>query len=59
HLIIDALPVDVATMPAYLNKAGLRETSLTTFARQLDLVDPYTFIRKFVDYDREMQQNLD
>lgn len=55
-LVADALPIDIVTIPRFLKKAGLRESSLTKFAKRLDLVDPYTFITKFMDYDREMQQ---
>lgn len=56
ELIADDVPVQVATNPYLMKRSGLKETSLARFARTIGLVDPYNFIQKFMDYDREIKQ---
>lgn len=56
QLIADTEPVQVATDQELIRQGALRETSLYTFAKQIGLIDPYTFIQKFTGYNREMQQ---
>ncbi|MCI5774950.1 MAG: DUF3744 domain-containing protein [Aerococcus sp.] len=57
-IIADTSPVQVITTPDIIQRAALRETSLNQLAAHLDLADPYLFIQKFMDYDREVQQHF-
>ncbi|MDO4670525.1 MAG: DUF3744 domain-containing protein [Aerococcus sp.] len=56
HIIADETPVKVITSPYLVKQSALRTTSLNAFAQRIDLMDPYTFIQKFMDYDREVQR---
>lgn len=56
HIIADETPVKVITSPYLVKQSALRGTSLNALAQRIDLMDPYTFIRKFMDYDREIQR---
>ncbi|MDO4680131.1 MAG: DUF3744 domain-containing protein [Aerococcus sp.] len=56
HIIADETPVKVTTSPYLIQQSALRGTSLNSFAQRIDLMDPYTFIQKFMDYDREVQR---
>lgn len=58
QIVADTDPVQVATDSELIRKGALRETSIYTFAKRIGMLDPYTFIRKFMDYNREIQQNL-
>lgn len=55
-IIADDRPVQIATNVELLKKGALSETSLAQFARAIGLLDPYRFIEKFMDYDREIKQ---
>lgn len=55
-LIADTRPIRVATDYNLIQTAFLRESSLYVFARQIGLVDPYNFIRKFMDFHREVSR---
>ena len=57
EIIADTDPVYVTSNEDLVDQAALRESSLSVFAKRIGLVDPYTFIRKFMDYDREVQQS--
>ncbi|WP_195866616.1 DUF3744 domain-containing protein [Aerococcus sanguinicola] len=57
EIIADTDPVYVTSNENLVDQAALRESSLSVFAKRIGLVDPYTFIRKFMDYDREVQQS--
>lgn len=56
QIIADTTPVHVATDTSLIQMGALRETSIYTFAKQIGMIDPYTFIHKFMDYNREIQQ---
>ncbi|OFK22075.1 hypothetical protein HMPREF2829_00120 [Aerococcus sp. HMSC072A12] len=57
EIIADTDPVHVTSNEDLVDQAALRESSLSVFAKRIGLVDPYAFIRKFMDYDREVQQS--
>lgn len=57
-IIADTSPVKVIITPSIVQKAALRDISLNKLAEHLDLADPYLFIQKFMDYDREVQQQV-
>ncbi|RPA63672.1 ATP-binding cassette domain-containing protein [Aerococcus agrisoli] len=56
ELIADTKPIRVATDHRLIQKAFLSESNLYVFARQIGLMDPYNFIRKFMDYHREINR---
>lgn len=51
-VVADATPVLILVSPDIIEKASLKETSLYTFAKHLDMKDPYAFTEKFIHYDR-------
>ncbi|MEY8371226.1 DUF3744 domain-containing protein [Aerococcaceae bacterium 50-4] len=55
-LIADTQPIRVATDYRLIQRAFLRESNLYIFARQIGLIDPYNFIKKFMDYHREVNR---
>ena len=54
-LLADAEPVAVLTNAELVEAASLKETSLFSFAKQLQLADPFLFTENFVAYDREVR----
>jgi len=54
-LLADTDPIDVLTDEKLIEQASLKETSLFTLAKQLELENPTNFIRKFIQYDREVR----
>lgn len=56
ELIADTQPIRIATDYRLIQRAYLRESNLYIFARQIDLIDPYNFIKKFMDYHREVNR---
>lgn len=54
-LLADTDPIDVLTNEKLIEQASLKETSLFSLAKQLDLDKPANFIRKFIQYDREVR----
>lgn len=51
-VIADASPVMVLATPEIVEAASLKETNLLTFAKQINMTDPYAFTDKFIHYDR-------
>lgn len=56
ELIADTQPIRIATDYRLIQRAFLRESNLYIFARQIGLIDPYNFIKKFMDYHREVNR---
>ncbi|AMB99815.1 hypothetical protein AWM75_07485 [Aerococcus urinaehominis] len=56
QIIADGEAINIVTDPKVVRHSALTESSLYLFARQIGLVDPYGFMRKLLDYDREMQR---
>ncbi|WP_373755921.1 ATP-binding cassette domain-containing protein, partial [Jeotgalibaca porci] len=52
EVIADSTPVLVLATPEIIEAASLKETNLLTFAKQLNMTDPYGFTDKFIHYDR-------
>lgn len=52
EVIADASPVMVLATPEIVAAASLKETNLLTFAKQINMTDPYAFTDKFIHYDR-------
>lgn len=57
QMIADTNPVNVLTNVELTAKASLKETSLFTFAKRLELKNPYAFTEQFIAYDREVRGN--
>ena len=57
HVIADASPADVLTDEAIIGQASLKKTSLYDLALLCGLPDPRAFVRRFIDYDREVRGN--
>lgn len=57
QIIADTNPVNVLTNAELTARASLKETSLFTFAKRLELNDPYAFTEHFIAYDREVRGN--
>lgn len=55
RLIADTTPVKVLTDAALVETAYLKETSLFTLAKQLNLPDPLAFTSKFISHDRQVR----
>lgn len=51
-VIADASPVFVLASPEIIEASSLKETNLYTFAKQINMTDPYAFTEKFIHYDR-------
>lgn len=56
EILADTDPIDVLTNDKLIEQASLKETSLFTLAKQLELTNPADFIRKFIQYDREVRR---
>lgn len=56
QLLADTTPIRVAVDPLLIKAGGLRESSLYTFAKQIHLLDPYNFVKKFTNYNRAVNQ---
>lgn len=54
-ILADTDPIDVLTNEKLIEQASLKETSLFTLAKRLKLADPAEFIRRFIQYDREVR----
>lgn len=57
RVIADASPADVLTDEAIIEQASLKKTSLYDLALLCGLSDPRAFVRRFIDYDREVRGN--
>lgn len=51
-VIADTSPVEALATPDIIEAASLKETNLLTFAKQINMNDPYAFTDKFIHYDR-------
>lgn len=54
-IIVDTDPVQVLTNEKWVRAGSLKETSLFTLAKKLELSDPYQFTQNFISYDREVR----
>ena len=55
QLTSDISPVELLTNSQLVIDSSLKETSLFTFAKHLQLADPVLFVRTFMSYDREVR----
>lgn len=53
RLISDDSPAKILTDESIIKPANLKETSLFTLAQNAGMDDPYEFVKRFIDYDRE------
>ncbi|MHC1771960.1 MAG: ABC transporter ATP-binding protein [Flexilinea sp.] len=53
RLISDDNPAKILTDDSIIKPANLKETSLLTLAKNAGLDDPYEFVKRFINYDRE------
>ena len=54
--IADAAPADILTDPDIIAQASLKETSLYDLAVLCGIDQPREFVRRFIDYDREVRR---
>ena len=54
--IADAAPAEILTDPEIIERASLKETSLYDLAVLCGIADPREFVRRFIDYDREVRE---
>ncbi len=52
EVIADTSPVYLLANPELVKQSSLKETSLFTFAENINMQDPYAFTEKFIHYDR-------
>ena len=57
RVIADESPADVLTDEAIIAQASLKKTSLYDLALLCGISDPRAFVRRFIDYDREVRGN--
>lgn len=57
RVIADCSPAQVLTDEAIIRQASLKKTSLYDLALLCDIPDPRMFVRRFIDYDREVRGN--
>jgi energy-coupling factor transport system ATP-binding protein len=54
RIIADATAAEVITNDAVIQAANLKETSLYTLAKAVELDDPTSFVQCFIDYERQV-----
>lgn len=54
-ILADTTPINVLTNVQLVEQASLKETSLFTFAKHLNLADPFLFTKNFMTYDQEVR----
>ena len=54
RLIADAEPWSILTDKSIIEAADLKETSLYTLAERCGIADARGFVRRFIDYEREV-----
>ena len=57
RVIADASPAQILTDEAIIRQASLKKTSLYDLALLCEIEDPRMFVRRFIDYDREVRGN--
>ena len=56
EMIADAPPFEILTDTDIISRANLKETSLYDLALLCDFPDPRAFVRRFIDFDREVRE---
>lgn len=57
HLVADTSAAEVLCTPALVEQAALKETSLFTLAERCGIESPLDFVKRFIEYDREVRDN--
>lgn len=57
HLVADTSAAEVLCTPALVEQAALKETSLFTLAERCGIEPPLDFVKRFIEYDREVRDN--